>query len=381
MHSAALSALILVMAPSNVLADTVTLKNGDIISGTIRDITQTQGLHVQATFGQNMLIPWENVSDMRNAKGVSLPIFAPYRQPQSEVYVAQPLTTSQTQRFTQTQKVISNAVTTYSLDDGAPTNITAPALTQNIQPVRAVAPAIEEIVQNIDTTPLASTPDIGWLGAVWNGRATAGLTNQSGNTDSEAYNLDAGAQARWGERHRAGISAEYDFEEESDVTTEDQRQLDLGYDYFYSKKWFSNIQANFEQDEIANLDLRSKYGLGIGYQPFESDELNLKIVAGPSYITQDFTDGSTEEDAAAGWDFDYDQRVWGDAVQIFHNHDVDFPIDDTNAYLLETETGVRMPIKGGIIASAQFEYDRDNEPALGAEDDDAKYSINLGYEW
>lgn len=385
MHSAALAALTFALAPSNALADTVTLKNGDMISGTIRDITQTQGLHVQASFGQNMLIPWENVREMRNEKGIALPIFAPYQQPQNEVYVEQQMSAAQNQRFTQTQQVIGNAVTTYSLDNGAATNH-AVAIKPSA-PIALDAPALVQVVE-IESTPEApavsdSVPaaQTTWLGAVWSGRLDAGFTNQSGNTDKEAYGLDGKAKAKWGDKHRATIKAEYDFEEESNVTTEDERQLDLAYDYFFAPKWFFNANTGFEQDDIAGIDLRSKYGLGLGWQPYESDALNLQIVAGPSFITTEFANGSTEDDAAAGWALDYDQRVWDDAFQIFHNHDVDFPTDNTDAYLLETETGIRMPIKGGITATAQLDYDLDGEPAAGAENDDATYSLKLGYEW
>lgn len=394
MHSAALCALTLVLVPSNAIADSVTLKNGDIITGTIRDITQPQGLQVQASFGQNVLIPWENVAEMRNEKGIALPIFAPYQQPQNQVYVEQPLTASQTQRFTQTQRVISDAVTTYSLDDGSATNHDALALvttTPSAPQVIAPAPIVEPTFQTIEITEAPSTPapaaeapaapTSSFLGAVWSGRVDAGFTNQSGNTDSEAYGLDGQLKAKWGDKHRASIKAEYDFEEENNVTTEDERQLDLAYDYFFAPKWFANATAGFEQDDIANLDLRSKYGLGLGWQPYESDELNLQITAGPSYISTEFANASTEDEAAAGWALDYDQRVWNEAFQIFHNHDVDFPLDNTDAYLLETETGIRMPIRGGITATAQLDYDLDGEPATGAENDDATYSLKLGYEW
>jgi len=348
--------LILCFAPTAALADIVALHNGDRLSGTVMDMTQPDGLHFRASFGQQMLIPWGDVADVRNAAALPLPVYAPYQQQAGNVFLTRPAAPQGTKQATRQAAPQVN-----------------PAQTVVPQPLAAPAPA---------PAPEATEPEdkSGWLGALWSGRINAGASLQEGNTEKETLALDGTAKAKW-DNHRATIAAEYDYEEDAGAVTEDEQSLDLAYDYFYTEKWFINSHVNFEMDELSNIDLRSEYGVGLGYQPYESDDLNLQLIAGPSYITDDFTNGRSEDDMTIGWSVDYDQRFWEKAFQIFHNHNLDVPADDTDAYLFESKTGIRLPIKGGIVGTAEIDYDWDNAPAAGVTEGDTKYSLKLGYEW
>lgn len=372
----------MILAPLTMAhADQIVLNNGDVISGTVREMSEQGGVQLASAFGQTLYVPWGNIADIRNGAGETMDIFPPYwngpRTQDAAVLTGTPAA-SAPPITAQAPMASNDAVTLYSLDDGQPLRTQgAPlALAQNAPAaLPRVATATEE------ASPEEDTAESGWLGAEWSGRVNAGANLSEGNTDKKALVLDGEAKAKWGDVHRAYVKAEYQYEEDENVTTEDEQSLDLGYDYFFQPKWFVNTHAEFEKDDLSDLDLRSIYGVALGYQPYESDALNLSMRLGPNYLREEYANGETEDSLAAGWAFDYDQKVWDEALQLFHNHQLDVPVDETKSYVFESQTGVRLPIKNGIIGTAQIDYDRDNDPASGAEKDDTEYSLKLGYEW
>ena len=253
-------------------------------------------------------------------------------------------------------------------DDG----IYRPPAKQVIAPIKA-----QKAISAPTVTPRPSAPHK----TIWSGRANLGASLQTGNTEQNAILADVTLKAKISDKQRAQIKAEYNREKDDGTTTEDNRSLDATYDHFFKPKWFYDISAGFEQDDIEELDLRTTLGVGLGYQPFENDAKNLKMVLGPAYLREEFESGTTDNSLAARWSLDYDQKIWEDTLQAFHDHELFIPSDDAGAYLFESKTGLRLPIKNGIIATGEIEFDWNNDPESGITEEDTQYSIKLGYEW
>lgn len=255
------------------------------------------------------------------------------------------------------------------------------------RPARYVAPQTVSVseVEPVDVVDAAPNPDVGLWGAVWSGRANLGATLQDGNSNEKTINADAEVQAEWMDgdkpKHRATIKADYDREEDNGTKTEDNRSVEGLYDYFFAPKWFLDVNAKYEEDEISDLDHRITTGFGLGYQPYKQDDLNLQFILGPSYLREEFANGDTEDSAAIREATEYDQKFWDDLIQLFHEHELLVPTDDTDAFVFESESGVRVPLRKGLVATAEVEYDWDNAPAPGVEEDDTTYALKLGYEW
>ena len=72
-------------------------------------------------------------------------------------------------------------------------------------------------------------------------------------------------------------------------------------------------------------------------------------------------------------------RNW--KLQAFHNHSVTWNLEQTYDYLFKSQTGLRVPVFDSFQASLQFNYNRDNTPAQGANKDDYEYILTAGYTW
>ncbi len=235
------------------------------------------------------------------------------------------------------------------------------------------------------TPPTSPVADAGLWGAMWSGRANAGARLQSGNTEGNTLSLDTSTKAKWGGEsapaHRASLKAEYHREESDGRITEDNRKLSGMYDYFFRENWFMNTSLSLEQDDIDKIDLRSNFGLGIGHQAFEDETLNLQYVFGPSYLRTKFEDGDSEDSLAARWALEYDQMFADGLFQTFHEHEILMPTDNTDAFLFDSKTGLRLPIRAGIVGTAEVDFEWDNAPEVGVKEDDTTYAIKIGYEW
>lgn len=307
------------------LADTLILKNNDRISGTVLSTQSAENLKFKTSFGQDIYVPWVNVSKLYDI----------YNRP------------------------IKRPDITYSY---------ASSVQKQTEPPKAKkAPA--------------EAPKEAPSGIEWSGRANVGATLQEGNSDNSTFNADTTVNAKWKEKHRVVLKAEYNYEEDDGDVTEDNQSLDINYDYFFNKKWFSNSTVGLEQDDLSDIDLRTIIGAGLGFQAFEQKDLNLKFIMGGTYLRQDFESTPSDSSIALRWYSDYDQKFWKDALQIFHNHEIIVPEEDTEDFLVDSSTGIRVPLKIGLVGTVQVDFDWDNRPEPGVVEDDTQYMLKLGYEW
>ncbi len=217
-------------------------------------------------------------------------------------------------------------------------------------------------------------------GQTWSGRINFGGFLTDGNSQTKSVAFDGFTQAR-NEKNRYKIGGEIRFQEDEGEETQDEAMAYIEYDRFITEKFFAGVRASYEFDDIADLDRRIQVGPYAGYQYYESDPLNLSTRIGIDYLSDEFENGDTEDSAAASWGLDYDQKFLSDVVQIFYKHDFTVPFDDTEGFIYDGETGVRFPVAKVLTGSAQIEYDFDNDPAPGAEREDTKYSLKIGYEF
>ncbi|MAF98784.1 MAG: hypothetical protein CMH26_09125 [Micavibrio sp.] len=284
-----------------------------------------------------------------------------------------------------------SAVTIYSLDDSSPVNRTYN--TANYAQPQYVAPPVQPIeVQPVTSTYTAPTAPVSaktktseegelFLGAKWEGRVNAGASVQTGNTEQDALNLDTTIKAKWQDKHRGTLKAEYNRESENDTTTENNKMVEAQYDYFLQPQWFTNAKLSFEKDQMSNVDLRTTIGLGLGHQAFDQDDLHLQYIIGPSYLNEDYENGDSDNSLALNWSLDYDQKIWDDAFEVFHEHELLIPTDETASFLFDSKSGIRAPLHKGLVATGEVDFDWNNEPPAGTKEEDITYAIKLGYEW
>ncbi len=212
------------------------------------------------------------------------------------------------------------------------------------------------------------------------GRINIGASSTSGNTDKEQLNGSFEVVAR-SAKNRTTLGAEANRSETDGTQTESNWLAYLAYDHFISEKWYAYASTSAENDKFKDINLRTTIGAGAGYQFFETDETNLSMELGASYVNTDYDIGVDSDYPAARWAMNFSQKLFKSRVEFFNVDSVHAALDDSDNFFLRTRTGLRLPIVAGMNSTIQYNYDYDDNPAPGRVKEDKAWLFTLGYAW
>ena len=138
--------------------------------------------------------------------------------------------------------------------------------------------------------------------AVWSGSADAGLSMARGNTDTLVISL--GSQvARTTQRDKLSLYAASLFARNGtsgvSITTAEAIRGGARYDRNISDRFFVFALTDLERDKFQQLDLRLVFGGGLGYHARKTERTRLDLFAGGSYNREKFSTGLTRNSAEA----------------------------------------------------------------------------------
>jgi putative salt-induced outer membrane protein YdiY len=320
------------------IADEIKLKNGDTITGTIVK-KETDKLIVNTSYAGEISITWTQISSLNSTAPVNV------------VLTDQSTLTGMINESEPGRAKIKND----QLNTEADINLAE--------------------LNYINPSPL-----IAGTGIDWKGRINFGGAITQGNTDTSLLRADAEAIARTKD-DRLTLGAIVNRAKSNDVDTEYNSRGDIKYDHFLTKKWYVYANTTLENDRFRDIDLRTTVGVGNGYQIYEQEDLNLFIEGGVNYIDVNYNLAEDDSYASGRWALRYDQKPFKTNVQVFHQHEVLFALDDISNTLIFSKTGLRVPVTEDINASTQINLDYNNQPAAGRRKLDKALLFSLGYSW
>ncbi len=321
------------------VADTVTLRNGDRITGDV--VRKENGtLIVKTSYAGEIKIKWADVAGISTDKAV-------------EVQLA------------------DGSNFDARLVPGADGKLALEA------PARAGEPGVAlDRIAFINPTPAQSGK-----GVAYQRRISVAANLVRGNTDSGRLQAEGEFVGR-AKEYRYRLWAQGTNASESGDTTESNWRATGSYDWFLRPKQFVYARASFEQDEFRDLKLRSQLGVGYGYQIIETKDTELSVQVGPDAVNV-ISYGDTPEDTfvAAAWGVHYAQWLFTRAAQVYFDQSGFWNLQTTSDAVIHTNTGVRVPVAGGLTATTALKVDWDSDPAPGTESTDTTLLFGLGYAW
>ncbi|MCU7835651.1 MAG: DUF481 domain-containing protein [gamma proteobacterium symbiont of Taylorina sp.] len=204
------------------------------------------------------------------------------------------------------------------------------------------------------------------------------LKSQRGNTVKEELDLDGEIRFR-SLQDRYTFKGLLEHDTSGDKTTSDNWLFSSKYDSFFTKKQYYGAQLQFERDRFTDLDLRTSFGPHIGHQRYESDELNLSSDIG---LFKVWEDNIIDTDyLALNWNINYDQYFFNETTQLYHNQQGLWDWEKSGKVTFISWTGFRFPLRDGIVASTELEWEYDSQPNESINKSDRTYRIKLGYQW
>ncbi|GGI20726.1 DUF481 domain-containing protein [Oxalicibacterium faecigallinarum] len=315
-------------------AATVTLNNGDQISGTLKQLTGDTVIFESAVFGE-IKIPFKEVSKLTTDEDVRVQL--------SDGTALKGKVAMQ--------------------DDGAVQIAEQPTEAPLTVPRQQVAafnpPIIDESMK-------------------YTGRLDLGGAMNRGNSTDEKLNINGEFVAR-DIKNRYTLGWEFNEASSAQVTTTSNRRLLGKYDRFLNEKDYIFFSVKGETDKMAALDLRSSVGTGYGRQFIETPETKFSGEVGVNYIKERYATAPDESFPTLSLGMKYDRKFWEDKLVFFEYLSIDASLEDASDTLLRNRIGFRVPIAKGLNLSTQFNLDYDNQPVPGKKKSDRAFIVSIGY--
>ena len=213
------------------------------------------------------------------------------------------------------------------------------------------------------------------------GRINFAFNFNRGNSDTDIMSADIDLRFRK-PSDRIRLIGQWDRQRVQGNDVVKRRFIDGNYNHFVSKNWYTGAALRAERDEFANLSDRIIAGPLVGRQFYESEPLNLLLELGLMYVYEDFTTEPVNKYWGPSWHLLFDKYILGvNGLQFYHEQAGLVNMENTSKWLWDSWTGLRMPLYGGILASAEIQVDYDSEPAPGTETTNTVYRLKLGYQW
>jgi putative salt-induced outer membrane protein YdiY len=237
------------------LADQVTLKNGDHLSGSVvKSDGKTLTLKTDALGSVD--IQWDSIQSISTDKPI-------YIQSGKD------------------KKIYSGIVTTQ--DD---------AIVVQAQPPVTIAKADIAMIRSSDEQAAFEKLQHPGLGQGWAGGANVGFAVTGGNSETENLAIAFNA-ARTGSRDKLALYTNSVYAKNNasgavPSTTANVIQGGARYDHDLTPRIFAFAGADFMADQLQSLNLRSVFGGGLGYHLIKSDKTTLDLLAGINYTHEDY---------------------------------------------------------------------------------------------
>jgi len=331
-------------------ADQVLLNNGDRLTGTVVRKEGDQ-LVLQTAYAGELKIAWAHVAEVRTDEPMSL-ILSDQTIVQASVIGA-----ASTPRATAAES-----------EDAA-----EPPQARPVEKADSIL-AVDSIAY------INAGPGIDLLGVRWKGRVSIGASGHRGNSDIDNLHIDGEAVARL-QRERYTLNAVLDRGKDRNVVTQQNSRLSGKYDLFMDRTWYGYGLLTIEEDRFRDIDRRITLGAGLGHQLIEDERTNLSVEGGLNHVRTDFGLAPDENYPAARWALKFDQRLFGTELRLFHSHELISDLQASERTFVLSQTGLRVPLWQGLLATAQLNVDFDNAPAAGKAKADRTYLFTLGYHW
>ncbi|MFZ3279688.1 DUF481 domain-containing protein [Pseudomonas sp.] len=335
MLSRSLLCLAVFSASTPLLADTVWLKNGDKLSGTIT-VFDGGKLLIQTKYAGAVTIDWKEVKTLDSDQHLLV------KQDAYAGEVSKSLTAAEDGKVT-----LANGE--------APKTVELASIQQILKP----KPVVEDLV--------------------WKGNVDLALDYQRAEKDTDDYDVGFKTTARHG-RWRHTAEGEYNREVQDEETTTDNWRAEYALDRFLTDKWFWQGRLNYKRDHIEELARQRVVGTGPGYQ-FWDDELGAFSLGSLFNRTDyEYRDGSKDNFYSVAMKWDYNRYLIGKKVEFFTNGEIGKPLSDVANYALDAEMGLRYKVTDW--ASLNLKAERDI--ISGTNDADlnkTRYTAGFGVAW
>lgn len=324
--------LLFTLVPAS--ADTIWLKNGDRLTGTIKAFDGRR-LVMHTSFGGELAIEWSSIATLESTR---------------------PLLVKQDEYSGEIAKSLDRA------EDGYVT------LANGSQPRTVELSSVRQIVK-----PKPLLTDLSWSGTL-----DVALNYKHADSETEDHHVSLDTKARHG-RWRHNTTGRYNRELSNDVETEDNYQLGYALDHFIDDQWFWQGRFDYKRDNIQDLRRQRSLGSGPGYQFWDNELGSFSLASLANRSDYTYVHGEDRFHAVSLY-WNYNRFLLGKRFELYTKGEVGKPLNNVADYSLDGEAGVRYKVTDWAWLNMRAERDL----IKGAENkqlDETRYLLGFGVGW
>jgi putative salt-induced outer membrane protein YdiY len=225
----------------------------------------------------------------------------------------------------------------------------------------------------------------------WETVASAGLTVQSGNTESLAANFGLDTKRKWiKDEALLGISVGYGKSSspgnERSRTT-DQAKAYGQYNHLVSDRAFFGLRVEGEHDGIADLAYRIRIAPLVGYYLVKTEKTSLSFDIGPAAVIERYEETTTNPtpttDTYLSIRFsERFERKISDTTKIWQTAEYLPSVKEwQEKYLINAEIGISTAINPKWDLQAKLQINHDSQPAGNKEYTDTRLIAGTAYKF
>lgn len=201
----------------------------------------------------------------------------------------------------------------------------------------------------------------------------------SGNEEREDWDIESAVEWRTGD-YRHDTNVNYESHSLDGSPANEEYHLGYGVDFFFREKWFWKNGVGWGGNENRAIDQYYSIGSAIGRQLWDTDASALSAESGLAWISEEFSDQSSDNRLTWSWSADYRQLL-GQTLELFHTHRLLVSLSDFEDSEIKADVGLKAPLVDNLFTELKLEWIYDNQPALGTDPSDSQLTIGVNYSW
>lgn len=210
----------------------------------------------------------------------------------------------------------------------------------------------------------------------WQTHVDVSASAASGSRDEEDFRVLAESTLRRG-RMEHQLRADVLGEEVDGERTGDLLDVDYGLKLAFGPAWYVAGNAQYYQDRLKGIGERIALGASVGRRLRDTSFERWSVELGVSQVLEE-RGGDDSTGPAARWGLDYGRFLWGNRLELFHNHGVLVRAESDRGVSIEASTGVRYHLGARWNANARVDVRHETEPPEDNPASDVTYAVGLG---
>jgi putative salt-induced outer membrane protein len=349
------------LLPAAVFADSITLKNGDHLTGTVTQLVGGK-LTLTTSYAGAVTITWDQVTNLKLDKSLILPI--------------------ETKIGKKTQIKDTNITSIERTDSGY-------EVTTASGPERLPTAAITALRTAEGQQAYEASLNPGWLHA-WTGAANVSFALARGNSDTTTLGTGVTlSRPTRTDKTSLYYNEIYTHDGIANSTTANNTAAGARYDHNINPKIFGFVTGDFFTDALQDLDLRTVLGGGAGWHAIAKPNQQFDILAGlvwthesysavPPVGTTPATAAQTNSFAALDFGQQYTRKIGKSSA--FTEQAYIFPdLADTSQFRFTLNSGLTTKIASFLSWQTTASDVYVTNPPSGTKDNDFILTTGLGF--